>query len=153
MGEGGSRRGFGTYSREWFFPVQPSPLIFARISLAALFPSSRFGRRAAPLAGLNWSPSSSSLRRRRNRASDFTYISEMRIDIPSPGLHGAHYIPPLSSFHGPRYEISSKTRYNLFLFLFFFSHFSFSFALNIISFLKSLLYRISLPPFVRLHIT
>ena len=50
-------------------------------------------------------------------------------------------ILPLSSFHESRYEVSSKTRYNLFLFLFFFSIFLLFCFKYYIGFLKSLLYR------------
>lgn len=91
--------------------------------------------------------------RRRNRASDFTYISEMRAfrySISAISPRGAHYSAALVVSRA-RYEISSKTRYNL-SFSVFFSVFS-PFALNIISSLKSLLYRFFfLPPFVRPHI-
>lgn len=54
------------------------------------------------------------------------YISETRIDIPSPGLPVARIIPPLSSFHEPATKYHRKLDIICSFFLFFFA-----FALNI----------------------
>lgn len=55
-----------------------------------------------------------------NRERQVSYISETRIDIPSPGLSVARIIPPLSSFHEPATKYHRKLDIIWFFFLFFF---------------------------------
>lgn len=114
-------------SREWFFRTS-FPLIFAH-SLSSPFQPSR--------------PPSYSRRRRdaeTERQISRTFPKCAHFDIPSPRSLRVHYSAALVVSRA-RYEISSKTRYNLSFFFCFFS----PFALNIISSLKSLLYRFFFP--------
>lgn len=125
---GGKRVGAGRdLSERVVFPYI-LPIDFRAFSLS----SRRFGhraRRVIPAVVATPKPSVRFHVHFRNAHSIF----HLRVSV-------ARIILPLSSFHGPRYEISSKTRYNLFLFFLFLFSLFFSFALNIISFLKSLLY-------------